>query len=65
VVVSLRSLLGRQVLVFLTTTLLVCPAVLVPPSAEAVTLPLYGNSGVSCAAGVMSGNGRGFVLSVF
>lgn len=65
VVTSVRSLFGGQVLVFLTTILLICSALLVPLSAEAVTFRLQGSTGISCASGAMSGRGCAFVLSVF
>lgn len=61
VVTSVRSLFGGQALVFLTTTLVLCSSLLVPLSAEAVSLNIQGN----CRAGSMSGKNCAYELSVF
>ncbi|KAI8964813.1 hypothetical protein F5Y11DRAFT_71337 [Daldinia sp. FL1419] len=62
VAASLRSLVGGQALVFLTTVLVLASALLIPISAEAVKFDLRG---IGCVAG--SGNARNcaYVLSVF
>lgn len=60
IVTSVRSLLGGQALVFLTTTLVVCSSILVPLSAEAVGLNVEGG----CRSGEAAMN-CAYELSVF
>ncbi|KAI2632658.1 hypothetical protein GGS26DRAFT_85697 [Hypomontagnella submonticulosa] len=62
VVASVRSLLGGQALVFLTTALVLASAVLIPVSAEAVAFDLRG---IGCAVGSGSARNCAYVLSVF
>ncbi|KAI1084638.1 hypothetical protein F5B20DRAFT_522536 [Whalleya microplaca] len=58
---SVRSLLAGQVLIFLTTLLVLASALLIPISAEAITFKLVG----SCSKGGGTGRNCAFVLSVF
>ncbi|KAI0384662.1 hypothetical protein F5Y04DRAFT_269185 [Hypomontagnella monticulosa] len=62
VVASVRSLLGGQALVFLTTTLVLASAVLIPVSAEAIAFDLRG---IGCSEGSGSARNCAYVLSVF
>ncbi|KAF3071243.1 hypothetical protein GL218_00614 [Daldinia childiae] len=59
---SLRSLVGGQALVFLTTVLVLASALLIPISAEAVKFDLRG---IGCVAGSGNASNCAYVLSVF
>ncbi|KAI0854031.1 hypothetical protein F5Y00DRAFT_224340 [Daldinia vernicosa] len=59
---SLRSLVGGQALVFLTTILVLASALLIPISAEAVKFDLRG---IGCVAGSGNASNCAYVLSVF
>ncbi|KAI1374809.1 hypothetical protein F4677DRAFT_156996 [Hypoxylon crocopeplum] len=62
IVASVRSLLGGQALVFLTSALVLAAALLIPVSAEAVAFDLRG---AGCVVGSGSGRNCAYVLSVF
>ncbi|KAI1135786.1 hypothetical protein F5Y05DRAFT_415786 [Hypoxylon sp. FL0543] len=62
VLASLRSLLGGQALVFLTSVLVLASGLLIPLSAEAVAFDLRG---VGCTEGSGSAKNCAYVLSVF
>ncbi|KAI1480607.1 hypothetical protein F4774DRAFT_377857 [Daldinia eschscholtzii] len=59
---SLRSLVGGQALVFLTTMLMIASTLLIPISAEAVKFDLRG---IGCVAGSGNASNCAYVLSVF